>query len=59
MIKKNKTTIEKNTDLQNKICQRFAPSNDFTKSPPKLNVHAPGKLKKALEFYLKNSSNLI
>ena len=45
MIKKNKTTIEKNTDLQNKICQRFAPSNDLTINPPKLNVHAPKKTK--------------
>ena len=45
MIKKKITTIEKNTDLQNKICQRLAPSNDLTISPPKLNVHAPKKTK--------------
>ena len=45
MIKKNKTTIEKNTDLQNKICQRFAPSNDLTIKPPKLKVHAPKNTK--------------
>ena len=45
MIKKNKTTIEKNTDRQNKICQRFAPSNDLTINPPKLKVHAPKKTK--------------
>ena len=46
MIKKNKTTIEKNTDRQNKICQRFAPSNDLTINPPKLNVHAPKNTRK-------------
>ena len=45
MIKKNKTTIEKNTERQNKICQRLAPSNDLTINPPKLNVHAPKKTK--------------
>ena len=45
MIKKMITTIEKNTDLQNKICHRLAPSNDLTISPPKLNVHAPKKTK--------------
>ena len=43
MIKKNKTTIGKNTDRQNNICQRFAPSNDLTINPPKLKVHAPKK----------------
>ena len=45
MIKKIITTIEKNTDLQNKICQRFAPSNDLTINPPKLKVQAPKKTK--------------
>ena len=33
----------KKTDLQNKICQRFAPSKDFTINPPKLKAHAPKK----------------
>ena len=37
--------MEKKTDLQNKICQRFAPSNDLTIKPPKLRVHAPKKTK--------------
>ena len=67
MIKKNKTTIEKNTDLQNKICQRFAPSNDLTINPPKLKVHAPKKtkngpgifFKKFILYYLKYSLFLI
>ena len=39
---KNILTINiKNNDLQNRICQRVAPSNDFTISPPKLRLHAP------------------
>ena len=36
-------TRQKNTDLQNKICHRFAPSNYFTINPPNLNVIAPKK----------------
>ena len=38
-------TKQKNTDLQNNICHRFAPSNDFTINPPKLKVIAPKKTK--------------
>ena len=35
------TTKIKNKDLQKRICQSVAPSNDFTISPPKLRLHAP------------------
>ena len=45
-LQKKITTIEKNTDLQNKICQRLAPSNDLTISPPKLKLTAPKKTRK-------------
>ena len=33
--------IRKKTVLQNKICQRVAPSKDFTINPPKLKLNAP------------------
>ncbi len=33
--------IRKKTVLQNKICQRVAPSNDLTIKPPKLRLQAP------------------
>ena len=36
-------TIEKKIDLQNNICQRVAPSKDFTIKPPKLRKNAPRK----------------
>ena len=36
--------IKKNC-RQNKICQRVAPSNDFTIKPPKLKQTAPKKTK--------------
>ena len=36
----------KNKDLQNRICQSVAPSNDFTISPPKLRLQAPKNTKK-------------
>ena len=36
----------KNTDLQNRICQRVEPSNDFTNKPPKLRLQAPKNTKK-------------
>ena len=45
MIKKAKTVIEKNKDLQNNICHKVAPSKDFTISPPKLKLHAPRNTK--------------
>ena len=45
MSKKILTIIIKNNDLQNKICQSVAPSNDFTISPPKLKLHAPKNTK--------------
>ena len=35
----------KNKDLQNRICQSVAPSNDLTISPPKLKLHAPKNTK--------------
>ena len=44
MIKKAKTVNEKNKDLQNNICHKVAPSNDFTISPPKLKLSAPIKI---------------
>ena len=44
MIKKAKIVIEKNKDLQNKICQRVAPSKDLTINPPKLRLTAPKKI---------------
>ena len=40
------TVIEKKICLQNSICQRFAPSKDFTIIPPKLSVIAPKKTRK-------------
>ena len=40
------TITIKNKDLQNRICQSVAPSNDFTISPPKLRLHAPKNTKK-------------
>ena len=40
-IKKIVTTKIKNRDLQNNICHKFAPSKDFTISPPKLKLRAP------------------
>jgi len=40
-IKKILTTNIKKIDLQNKICHKFAPWNDFTISPPKLRLKAP------------------
>ena len=43
----------KNNDLQNKICQRFAPSNDLTINPPKLNAQAPKNTKKGPGIFLK------
>ena len=43
MIKKAKTVIEKNKDLQNKICHNVAPSKDLTIRPPKLKLKAPRK----------------
>jgi len=46
MIKKAKTVIEKNKDLQNNICHKVAPSKDFTISPPKLKLHAPRNINK-------------
>ena len=39
-----KIVREKKTDLQNKICHKVAPSNDFTISPPKLKLNAPMKI---------------
>ena len=33
-------------DRQNKICHKFAPSKDFTISPPKLRLKAPKKISK-------------
>ena len=44
MIKKAKIVREKNKDLQNKICQRVAPSKDLTINPPKLRLKAPKKM---------------
>ena len=44
-IKKILTTNIKKIDLQNKICHKFAPWNDFTISPPKLRLKAPKKTK--------------
>jgi len=44
--KKIDTTRIKNNDLQKRICQRVAPSKDFTISPPKLRLHAPKKTNK-------------
>ena len=41
MIKKARTVNEKNSDLQNKICHRVAPSKDLTINPPKLKLNAP------------------
>ena len=35
--------IEKKICLQKSICQRFAPSKDFTINPPKLRQIAPNK----------------
>ncbi len=46
MIKKAKTVSEKNKDLQNNICHKVAPSNDFTINPPKLKLQAPRKINK-------------
>ena len=40
-------------DLQNKICQRVAPSNDLTISPPKLRVQAPKNTKNGPGIFLK------
>ena len=37
--------IEKKNCLQKRICQRLAPSNDFTIIPPKLKHKAPRKIK--------------
>ena len=58
-IKNIVTTKIKNRDLQNNICHKFAPSKDFTISPPKLRLKAPrktnngpGKLKIYLIFDL-------
>ena len=42
-IKNISTTKIKNRDRQNNICHKFAPSNDFTISPPKLKLKAPKK----------------
>ena len=42
-IKNIDTAKIKNRDLQNNICHKFAPSNDFTISPPKLRLKAPKK----------------
>ena len=36
--------IEKNKDLQNKICHKVAPSKDLTINPPKLKLKAPKKI---------------
>ena len=44
--KKDTTVSEKNTDLQNNICHKVAPSKDFTISPPKLKHSAPIKINK-------------
>ena len=44
-IKKILTTNIKKIDRQNRICHKFAPWNDFTISPPKLNHKAPKKTK--------------
>ena len=38
-------TIEKKVCLQNSICHKFAPSKDFTITPPKLKHRAPSKTK--------------
>ncbi len=46
MNKKTRTVMEKNTDRQNKICHKFAPSKDLTIKPPKLKLTAPKKIKK-------------
>ena len=54
-IKKIVTTKIKNRDLQNNICHKFAPSKDFTISPPKLRLIAPRKTNNGpgkLEIYL-------
>ena len=42
-IKNIVTTKIKNRDLQNNICHKFAPSKDFTISPPNLRLKAPRK----------------
>ena len=46
MIKKDKTVRVKNNDRQNKICNKVAPSKDFTINPPKLKLRAPKKISK-------------
>ena len=38
-------TIIKKNCRQNNICHNVAPSNDLTKIPPKLKVHAPKNTK--------------
>ena len=45
-IKKANTVKEKKSDLQNNICHNVDPSNDLTKSPPKLKLRAPKKTKR-------------
>ena len=46
MINKYRATIKiKKNCLQKRICQRLAPSNDFTIIPPKLKKTAPKKTK--------------
>ena len=37
--------MEKKNCLQNRICHKLAPSNDFTIGPPKLKHTAPKKTK--------------
>ena len=44
--KKIITKITKKNCLQNNICQRLAPSKDFTIKPPKLKQNAPKKTNK-------------
>ena len=51
------TMIEKKNCLQKRICQRLAPSNDFTIIPPKLKHIAPSKTS-AVPGILFNSVNL-
>ena len=38
------TVIIKKTCLQNSICHKVDPSNDFTIKPPKLRQNAPRKI---------------
>ena len=45
--------IEKKNCLQKRICQRLAPSKDFTIGPPKLKQIAPKKISKGPGIFFK------